>query len=64
MPKMIGDIKLFTLLELSKILGTTDVTLRRYIRSGKLKAQKIAGAYHVTEESFKEFANGVAQVKR
>ena len=64
MPKTIGDIKLYTLLELANILGTTDVTLRRYIKSGKLKAQKIAGTYHITEENFKEYANGAFQVKR
>lgn len=59
MPKIIGEIKLYTLLELSKILGITDVTLRRYIKDGRLRARKIGGAFHVSEESFREFVSGV-----
>ena len=58
MPKIIGDIKLYSLLELSQLLEVTDVTLRRYIKSGKLKAQKIAGTYQITEENLKELLNG------
>jgi excisionase family DNA binding protein len=55
MPKVIGDMTLYTVLELSKLLDVTEVTLRRYINEGKLKAKKIGGAYHISEEALKEF---------
>lgn len=58
MPKVIGDIKLYSILELSRLLGITDVTLRKYIKEGKIQAQKVGGAYHVTEDSLKVFFNG------
>ena len=46
MPKVIGDITLYTLMELATMLDVTDVTLRRYIKDGKIHATKIGGAYH------------------
>jgi excisionase family DNA binding protein len=55
MPKIIGDMTLYTVLELSKLLDVTEVTLRRYINEGKLKAKKIGGAYHVSEEALREY---------
>ena len=58
MPKIIGDIKLYSIIELSKLLGITDVTLRKYIKEGKIQARKVGGAYHVTEDSLKVFFNG------
>lgn len=58
MPKVIGEITLYTLLELSELLGVTDVTLRRYIKQGKLRAQKIGGTYHITEENLKVLVSG------
>ncbi len=55
MPKVIGDMTLYTVLELSKLLDVTEVTLRRYIKEGKLHAKKIGGAYHISEEALKDF---------
>jgi excisionase family DNA binding protein len=57
MPKVIGDMTLYTVLELSKLLDVTEVTLRRYIKEGKLPAKKIGGAYHISEDALKEFVN-------
>jgi excisionase family DNA binding protein len=57
MPKQMGGITLYTVLELSKSLDVTEVTLRRYIKEGKLKAVKIGGAYHVSEEAIKDFVD-------
>lgn len=55
MPKQVGDITLYTVLELSKLLDVTEVTLRRYIKDGKLHAKKIGGAYHISEDALKDF---------
>ena len=55
MPKQVGDITLYTVLELSKLLDVTEVTLRRYIKEGKIHAKKIGGAYHISEDALKDF---------
>ena len=57
MPKQVGDITLYTVLELSKLLDVTEVTLRRYIKDGKLKATKLGGKYHISEETLRELLN-------
>lgn len=54
----IQDIKVYDLEELSKLLKIHIVTLRRYIREGKLKAVKLGKAYRVTDENLKAFLNG------
>ena len=60
MSKKIGNIKLYTLSELHKKLEdlglkVTPLTLRKYIRTGKLKGVKMGTRYVVTEDSLKEF---------
>ena len=57
-PKTIGDIKLYSILELSQILNVTVVTLRKYIKNGKLKGQKIGVRFFVTDKSLNEFFDG------
>ncbi len=55
MPKQIGDMTLYTVLELSKLLDVTEVTLRRYIKDGKLKATLMGGKYLISEDTLKEW---------
>lgn len=47
--------KLYTLLEARTYLKISDPTIRRYIRSGKLKTQKLGREYRITETAIKEF---------
>lgn len=54
MPKQIGDMTLYTVLELSKRLDVTEVTLRRYIKDGKLKATLMGGKYLISEDTLRE----------
>jgi excisionase family DNA binding protein len=56
--KLFDDIELIKLVDISRKLGIHIVTLRRYIKSGKLKAQKLGNSYFVSKENFKEFING------
>lgn len=55
MPITIGDIKLFSLDDLSETLGVTTVTLRAYISRGKLKARKMGGKFFVSEDALREY---------
>lgn len=57
MPKKIGDMTLYTVLELSKLLDVTEVTLRRYIKDGKLKATLMGGKYLISEDTLRELMN-------
>jgi len=59
MPKKINDeIELYDLPELSKKLGIHLVTLQRYCREGKIKAQRIGRGFKVTGASLSAFCNG------
>ena len=52
---MMLDIKVYSMKEVSKILGVTQRTLYNYIKSGKLRVQKIGGKWIITEENLKKF---------
>jgi len=64
MPKKIGEITLYTLLELSKKLDITTTTLRTYIRGGRIKGQKMGGKWYVSEGSLKAFFEGLPELHR
>jgi len=54
-PIKLGDTTFYSTEELSKILGITLPTLRKYIKSGKLKGKKIGGTWFVAESNLKKF---------
>lgn len=53
-----GEIELLKVEDLAEVLGCNTETIRRYIRQGKLKAQKIGRRYYVSKDNLKTFANG------
>ncbi len=55
MPLRIKDVSLFTVRDVAARLGLADGTVRKYLRVGKMAGKKHAGAWHVTEESFRTF---------
>lgn len=57
MPIKIGDIKLYSVIELSKKLNVTPLTLRTYIKQGRLKGRKVGGRWLLSENSLREFFN-------
>jgi len=52
-----GDIIVYTVEDVAKILKVQNRTVRDYIRGGKLKAVKLGRAYRVREEDLKAFLN-------
>lgn len=50
MPLKIKDIEFYDLEETSERMNLTVKVLRRWIREGKLKAQKVGVKYYVTED--------------
>lgn len=58
MPKRINrDLEIYNLEELARKLGLHIVTLRRYCRTGKMKAQKIGRNWQVSGDNLKAFIN-------
>jgi len=51
----LGDLTLYNLDEISKELGVTKATLRKYIKEGRLAAQKVGGRWLISEEALSEF---------
>jgi len=55
MPIKIKDMTLFSVSEVSHKLNVTTVTIRNYLRQGKLKGQKVMGRWFISEEDLVEF---------
>lgn len=65
MPTKINDtLELYDLEELRKKLDIHLVTMQRYCRTGRIKAQKVGRSYKVTGESLRAFLNGENGKKR
>ena len=47
--------KIYTVTEAREYLKVSDSTIRRYMRKGKLKSQKLGREYRITETAIKEF---------
>ena len=61
MPKTVGDITLYSTLELSKKFNITTATLRTYIKEGRIRGQKFGGKWYVSENTLKAFFEGLPE---
>ena len=52
------ELKYYTVNEVMDILKVTRLTIYNYLKSGKLKGNKVAGKWLFTEEQIKEFVKG------
>ena len=55
MPKVILDIKLYSLQEAADLLGVTRGTITKDISSGRIAATLIGGKKYLSEENLKSF---------
>lgn len=55
MPITLGDLKLYGVEELSKILNIQDRTVRKMMREGTLPGRKLARRWYVSEEALREY---------
>lgn len=53
-----GNLVIYTVADLSKLLNTTPQTVRKYINEGRIKGNKIGRQWLVNEEAVKEFLEG------
>jgi len=55
MATTIEGVKFFTVLEVAEALRITPATIRRYVKSGRLKGVRVGKPVLITEKSLKEF---------
>lgn len=58
--RQIEGVTLYTILEAAKTLQVTPQTVRSYIKSGLLRAQRVGRPYLISGESLKLFVTGGA----
>lgn len=55
MPRKVGNLTLYSVDDLHEMLGISKLTLRSYLREGKLKGRKLGVSWFVTEDSIREY---------
>ena len=58
MPIKFSDQELYSVKELEKILPITPLTVRAYIRKGKIKGSKIGKNWYVKKQDLEAFLEG------
>jgi len=58
MPITWKDKELYSVKELEKILPITPLTIRQYLRSKKIKGQKIGKNWYVSKQDLEAFLEG------
>ena len=64
MPATIKEMNLYSVPELSQRLNVTTVTIRKYLKQGKLKGQKVMGGWFISDEDIGEFFDKIQLEKR
>jgi excisionase family DNA binding protein len=54
-PITIGDVRIFELRDVAARLQISMNTLRRYVRTGRLAAQKVGVKWMISEDAIREF---------
>ena len=52
------NFKTYSLKETAAILGVAERTMHDYIKTGKIKAQKIGGHWRISERNLQRFVDG------
>lgn len=55
MAKKIGNLTLFSVDDLHEQLGISKMTIRAYLREGRLKGRKLGVQWYVTEEAIRDY---------
>jgi len=63
MPRKIGSLTLYSVDDLHEMLGVSKMTLRAYLREGRLKGRKLGVQWYVTEDSIREYFNEDSEMK-
>lgn len=55
MSKQIGNLTLYSVDDLHEQLGLSKMTIRAYLRDGRIRARKLGVKWYVTEEALREY---------
>ncbi len=55
MPKKIGDLTLYSVDDMHEQLGISKMTLRTYLREGRIRGRKLGVSWFVTEQAIREY---------
>ncbi len=55
MPKNIGSLTLYSVDDLHEMLGMSKMSIRAYLRDGKIKGRKLGVQWYVTEEAIRNY---------
>ena len=55
MPRKIGSLTLYSIDDLHEMLDISKMTLRAYLREGRLKGRKLGVSWFVTENAIREY---------
>lgn len=55
MAKKIGNLTLYSVDDLHELLGISKMTLRAYLREGRIRGRKLGVSWYVTEEAVREY---------
>lgn len=55
MSRQIGDLTLYSVNDLHRQLGLSKMTIRSYLRDGRIKGRKLGVKWYVTESALKEY---------
>ena len=55
MPKVILDVKLYSLTEAAELLGVTKQTITKYLKEGRIVSTTIGGKKYLSEENIRTF---------
>lgn len=64
MPKKIGSLTLYSVDDLHELLGMSKMTIRAYLREGKLKGRKLGVNWYVTEEAIRNYFEQPEQAEK
>lgn len=59
MPRKIGSLTLYSIDDLHEQLGISKMTLRAYLREGRIRGRKLGVQWFVTEDAIREYFNPV-----
>jgi len=54
----VDDLVVYDVKECAEMLNISQQTVRKYVKNGSLKGQKVGGKQYVTEDTIKEFLKG------
>lgn len=54
----VDDLVVYDVKECAEMLNISQQTVRKYVKSGDLRGQKVGGKQYVTEDTIKEFLKG------